>query len=50
MPIMNPAEIWQQSGRWDAIGEELFRLKDRKGADMALGVDPRGSRHLASLA
>ena len=38
MPVLNPAEIWQESGRWDAIGEELFRLKDRKGADMALAM------------
>ncbi len=38
MPVINPAEIWQQSGRWDAIDEELFRLKDRKGADMALAM------------
>jgi prolyl-tRNA synthetase len=38
MPVLNPAEIWQQSGRWDAIGGELFRLKDRKGADMALAM------------
>ncbi|HEY5387312.1 MAG TPA: proline--tRNA ligase, partial [Thermoleophilia bacterium] len=38
MPVINPAEIWQQSGRWDAIGDELFRFKDRKGADMALAM------------
>jgi len=38
MPVINPAEIWQQSGRWDAIHEELFRFKDRKGADMALAM------------
>ncbi|MDP1910055.1 MAG: aminoacyl--tRNA ligase-related protein, partial [Hyphomicrobium sp.] len=38
MPVVNPAEIWQQSGRWDAIGGELFRFKDRKGADMALAM------------
>ncbi len=38
MPVMQPAEIWQESGRWDAIGDELFRLKDRKGADMALAM------------
>ncbi len=38
MPVLNPAEIWQQSGRWSAIGDELFRLKDRKGADMALAM------------
>ena len=35
---MQPAEIWQESGRWDAIGGEMFRLKDRKGADMALAM------------
>lgn len=38
MPVMQPAEIWQQSGRWDAIGEEMFRLKDRKRTDMALAM------------
>ena len=38
MPVMQPAEIWQESGRWDAIGDEMFRLKDRKGADMALAM------------
>src|SRR5450756_1960649 len=38
MPVLQPAEIWQESGRWEAIGGELFRLKDRKGADMALAM------------
>ncbi len=38
MPVMQPAEIWQESGRWDAIGGEMFRLRDRKGADMALAM------------
>ncbi len=38
MPVINPAEIWQESGRWDTIGGELFRFKDRKGADMALAM------------
>jgi prolyl-tRNA synthetase len=37
-PVINPAEIWQQSGRWDAIGDELFRFKDRKGTDMVLAM------------
>ena len=37
-PVVNPAEIWQQSGRWQAIGDELFRFKDRKGADMVLAM------------
>src|ERR1700734_2437058 len=38
MPIMHPAEVWQRSGRWEVMGDEMFRLKDRKGADMALGM------------
>jgi prolyl-tRNA synthetase len=38
LPTMHPAEIWQRTGRWDLMGELLFRLRDRKGADMALGV------------
>ncbi len=38
MPVLQPAEIWQESGRWDAIRGEMFRLKDRKGADMALAM------------
>ncbi|MFN3478869.1 MAG: proline--tRNA ligase [Thermodesulfovibrionales bacterium] len=38
MPVLHPAEIWQQTGRWDAIGEEMFRLKDRTGRDMCLGM------------
>jgi prolyl-tRNA synthetase len=38
MPIMHPAEPWQRSGRWELMGEAMFRLKDRKGADLALGM------------
>lgn len=38
LPALQPAEIWQESGRWDAIGDDMFRLKDRKGADMCLGM------------
>ena len=38
LPLLHPAEIWQQTGRWDEIGEELFRLKDRTGRDMCLGM------------
>jgi prolyl-tRNA synthetase len=37
MPVLHPAEIWKQSGRWDGI-PEMFKLKDRKGADMCLGM------------
>ena len=38
MPVMHPAEVWQRSGRWELMGEAMFRLKDRKGADLALGM------------
>ncbi len=38
MPILHPAEIWQKTGRWDAIKEEMFRLKDRNNRDMCLGM------------
>jgi len=38
MPVLQPAEIWQQTGRYDTIGEEMFRLKDRGGRDMVLGM------------
>lgn len=37
MPIIQPAELWQESGRWDVYGPELFRLKDRHGRDFCLG-------------
>lgn len=37
MPIMQPAELWQESGRWDVYGPELFRLKDRHDRNFALG-------------
>jgi len=38
LPALHPAEIWQESGRWSAIGDEMFRFKDRKGTDMCLGM------------
>ena len=38
MPVMHPAELWQLSGRWALMGDEMFRLQDRKGADLALGM------------
>ena len=37
LPLLHPREIWEASGRWSLIGDNLFRLKDRKGADLALG-------------
>jgi prolyl-tRNA synthetase len=38
LPALNPKEIWEASGRWAVMGENMFRLKDRKGADLALGM------------
>ncbi|MDQ0206310.1 proline--tRNA ligase [Alkalicoccobacillus murimartini] len=37
MPTLHPAELWQETGRWDKMGGELIRLKDRHGRDFALG-------------
>lgn len=37
MPIVQPAEIWQESGRWGVYGEEMFRLKDRHNREFCLG-------------
>ncbi|HEX8119577.1 MAG TPA: proline--tRNA ligase [Pyrinomonadaceae bacterium] len=38
LPALHPADIWKESGRWQVMGDNMFRLKDRKGADMALGM------------
>jgi prolyl-tRNA synthetase len=38
MPVMHPAELWQRSGRLELMGEEMFRLKDRRGAELVLGM------------
>ncbi|MDY0227604.1 MAG: proline--tRNA ligase [Desulfomicrobium apsheronum] len=37
MPMVQPADLWQESGRWDFYGKELLRLKDRNGRDYCLG-------------
>lgn len=37
MPIVQPAELWHETGRWDVYGDEMFRLKDRHGRDFCLG-------------
>lgn len=37
MPIMQPADLWKESGRWNAYGPELMRFKDRNGRDFVLG-------------
>ena len=38
MPVVHPADIWRASGRYDAIGPELTRFKDRNGRDMVLAM------------
>jgi len=38
LPELHPAEIWQESGRWQVMGDNMFRLKDRWGRDMCLGM------------
>ncbi len=38
LPAMHPAELWQRSGRWQVMGDEMFRLKDRRGAELCLGM------------
>ena len=37
MPILQPAEIWQESGRWSVYGQEMCRFKDRHGREFCLG-------------
>jgi prolyl-tRNA synthetase len=38
LPALNPREIWEESGRWSVMGDNMFRLKDRKGADLCLAM------------
>src|SRR5258707_21160 len=38
LPALNPREVWEESGRWSVMGDNMFRLKDRKGADLCLGM------------
>ena len=37
MPIMQPSEMWKETGRWEVYGEEMFRLNDRHGREFCLG-------------
>ncbi|MCL2325523.1 MAG: proline--tRNA ligase [Proteobacteria bacterium] len=54
LPMVQPAEIWQLSGRWDHYGKELLRFKDRKNQDFCLsptheeGITDLAKRHLRS--
>ena len=38
LPVAQPAELWQQTGRWSSIGADLVRFSDRKGRDLCLGM------------
>lgn len=38
LPALHPAELWQESGRWEIMGDNLFRLKDRFGRPLCLGM------------
>src|SRR5919199_2929173 len=38
LPALHPREVWEESGRWAVMGDEMFKLKDRKGAWMCLGM------------
>ena len=38
LPALNPKEIWEASGRWSDMGDNMFRLKDRKGAELCLAM------------
>ncbi len=38
LPAIHPAELWKRSGRWEIMGEEMFRLRDRRNTDLVLGM------------
>jgi prolyl-tRNA synthetase len=38
LPALNPRELWEESGRWAGMGENMFHLKDRKGAELCLAM------------
>jgi len=38
LPCMHPRDVWDRTGRWESVGAEMFRLRDRKNADLALGM------------
>ncbi len=38
LPALNPREVWEPSGRWSGMGDNMFRLKDRKGAELCLAM------------
>jgi prolyl-tRNA synthetase len=49
LPTLHPREIWEKSGRWDAMGQEMFRFEDRRGSQVGLGMTAEEIfAHLAS--
>ena len=49
LPTLHPREIWDKSGRWDVMGQEMFRFEDRRGSDVGLGMTAEEVfAHLAS--
>ena len=38
MPVLNPGDIWKQTGRWDGVGPALVKFQDRSGHDMTLAM------------
>ncbi len=48
MPLVQPAELWQETGRWDKMGPEMMRVKDRHGRDYA--VQPTSEEVITDLA
>src|SRR6201999_3943796 len=38
LPALNPRELWEESGRWAGMGDNMFRLHDRKGAELCLAM------------
>jgi prolyl-tRNA synthetase len=38
LPALNPRELWEESGRWDVMGDNMFHFKDRKGAELCLAM------------
>ena len=45
MPTLQSADLWRESGRYDAYGKEMLRIKDRHERDMLYGPDQRGDDH-----
>ncbi len=38
LPALNPDDIWKESGRWETMGDNMFRIRDRNGRDLCLGM------------